>query len=101
MQQAIELIETKIEKEANRYIHHWPEAKISVENGRWGPFVKFGKAIINLPRMDGVKMTADQALTLTLPEVKKIIEAEIPGAFDEKKTAAKKAPAKKPAAKKK
>jgi DNA topoisomerase-1 len=94
-QQAIELIETKIEKEANRYIHHWPEAKISVENGRWGPFVKFGKAIINLPRMDGAKMTADQALALTLPEVKKIIEAEIPGAFDEKKTAAKKAPAKK------
>ncbi len=94
--QAIELIETKIEKEANRYIHHWPEAKISVENGRWGPFIKFGKAIVNLPRIDGAKMNADHALTLTLEDVKKIITSEIPGAFDEKKAAPKKkAPAKK------
>ena len=82
--QAIELIEAKIEKEANRYIHHWPEASISVENGRWGPFVKFGKAIVNLPKIDGAKMTADQARSLTLEDVKKIIETEIPGAFDAK-----------------
>jgi DNA topoisomerase-1 len=103
-QQAIELIEAKIEKEANRYIHHWPEAGISVENGRWGPFIKFGKAIVNLPRIDGAKMNADHALTLTLEDVKKIIVAEIPGAFDEKKPAKKagaKTAAKKPAAKKK
>ncbi|MBL7828687.1 MAG: DNA topoisomerase I, partial [Saprospiraceae bacterium] len=84
-QQAIELIEAKIEKEANRYIHHWPEASISVENGRWGPFVKFGKAIINLPKVEGAKMTADQARTLTLDDVKKIITTEIPGAFEPKK----------------
>ena len=32
-----ELIEAKIKKEANRYIQQWPEEKISVENGRWGP----------------------------------------------------------------
>lgn len=83
--QAIELIEAKIEKEANRYIQHWPEAGISVENGRWGPFIKFGKAILNLPRMDGAKMTADQARTLSFEDVKKIIEAEIPGAFTAKK----------------
>ncbi len=89
-QQAIELIEAKIEKEANRYIHHWPEANISVENGRWGPFVKFGKKIVNLPRVDGGKMTADHAQTLTLEDVKKIIAAEVPGAFEEKKAAGKK-----------
>ena len=100
-QQAVELIEAKLEKEANRYIHHWPEDGISVENGRWGPFVKFGKAVVNLPRMDGVKMTADQALTLTLIDVKKIIETELPGAFDEKKTPAKKGATKKAAPKKK
>ena len=99
--QAIELIEAKIEKEANRYIHHWPEEKISVENGRWGPYIKFGKAIINLPRIDGGKMNADHALTLTLPDVKKIIEAELPGAFDEKKAVPKKAAPKKTAPKKK
>jgi DNA topoisomerase I len=89
-QEAIELIEAKIEKEANRYIHHWPEANISVENGRWGPFIKFGKKIINLPRVDGGKMNADHALTLTLEDVKKIIIAEVPGAFDAKKAAPKK-----------
>lgn len=100
-QQAVELIEAKLEKEANRYIHHWPEDGISVENGRWGPFIKFGKAVVNLPRMDGVKMTADQALTLTLIDVKKIIETELPGAFDEKKTPAKKGATKKAAPKKK
>lgn len=83
--QAIELIEAKIEKEANRYILHWPEANISVENGRWGPFIKFGKTILNLPKVDGAKMTADQVRTLNLEDIKKIIEAEIPGAFAPKK----------------
>jgi DNA topoisomerase-1 len=100
-QQAVELIEAKLEKEANRFIHHWPEDGISVENGRWGPFIKFGKAVVNLPRMDGVKMTPDQALTLTLPDVKKIIETELPGAFDAKKAPAKKGVAKKSPPKKK
>ena len=38
-----ELIEKKLEKEANRYIQNWSEEKISVENARWGPQIKFGK----------------------------------------------------------
>ena len=92
--QAIELLEAKIEKEAGRYIHHWPEEKISVENGRWGPFIKFGKAMINLPRLESGKMTSDQAQTLTLADVKAMIEKEMPGAFEKKK----KAPVKKAAA---
>lgn len=92
--QAIELIEAKAEKEANRYIHLWEEEGISVENGRWGPFIKFGKAMINLPRIDGAKMTADNARSLTLDDVKKRILEEIPTAFDKKEK-------KKPAAKKK
>lgn len=33
--QAEKLIAAKIDKEANRYIHNWPEEKISVENGRY------------------------------------------------------------------
>jgi DNA topoisomerase-1 len=98
--QAIELIEAKIEKEANRYIQLWPEEKLSIENGRWGPFIRFGKKPINLPKKDGAKMTVDQARTLSLEDVKAIVEQEMPGAF-KKKTAAKKAAAKKPAAKKK
>jgi len=50
------LIGAKIDKEANRYIHHWPEEKISVENGRYGPFIKFGKENAYLKR-DGKKIT--------------------------------------------
>jgi DNA topoisomerase I len=92
--QAAELIAAKIEKEGNRYIQLWEEEKISIENGRWGPYLRFGKAMLNLPKLDGAKMTADQARSLSLEDVKKIIEAEIPGAFD-KKTKAKAAPKKK------
>ncbi len=92
--QAVELIEAKIEKEANRYIQLWPEENISIENGRWGPFIRFGKKPVNLPKMDGAKMTVDQARTLSLEDVKAIIEKEMPGAFKQK------APAKKAAKKK-
>ncbi|HEX6169189.1 MAG TPA: topoisomerase C-terminal repeat-containing protein, partial [Chitinophagaceae bacterium] len=99
-----ELVEAKIKKEANRYIQHWPEEKISVENARWGPLIKFGKKIVRLPKKaDDTKYTADDLKDLPLEEVKKMIEAAIPNAFGKKK-AAKKAPAKtaaKPPAKKK
>ncbi|MBL7808024.1 MAG: type I DNA topoisomerase [Saprospiraceae bacterium] len=87
--QAIELIKQKIDKEANRYIHHWPEEGISIENGRWGPFIRFKKDNLKLPPVDGVKMTADMALSLTLADVKAIIEKEIPGAFAAKAGGAK------------
>ncbi len=95
-QEAVQLLLVKFEKEANKYIQHWPEEKISVEVGRWGPFIRFGKAMINLPKIEGARMTDDQARMLTLDEVKKRIVEEVPGAFDAKKKAA----AKKPAAKK-
>ncbi|MCC6460607.1 MAG: type I DNA topoisomerase [Saprospiraceae bacterium] len=96
--QAVELIEAKIEKEANRYIQHWPEEKISIENGRWGPYIRFAKQKpINLPKMDGAKMTAEQARTMTLADVKAIIEKEMPGIFSAKPKAAPKAKAKKKA----
>ena len=41
-----ELVEAKIKKEANRYVQNWPEEKISIENARWGPVLKFGKKIL-------------------------------------------------------
>jgi DNA topoisomerase-1 len=87
--QAVELVISKIEKEANRYIQHWPEEKISIENGRFGPYIRFGKLMLNLPKIDGGKMTADHARTMELADVKAIIEKEMPGAFAPKKTAAK------------
>ena len=100
-----ELVEAKVKKEANRYIHRWPDENISVENDRWAPIIKFGKKKIRLPKKaDDTRYTAEEAAAFTLEDVKKIIEAEIPGAFTKKakKTATKKkAPAKKGAAPKK
>ncbi|NOT49009.1 MAG: type I DNA topoisomerase [Acidobacteria bacterium] len=94
-----ELIEAKVSKEANRYIQRWDDEKISVENARWGPVIKFGKKIISVPRKaDGTRATAEDAAALTLEQVKKLIEAELPDAFTKKmRPPPKKAPARKTA----
>jgi DNA topoisomerase-1 len=95
-----ELIEKKLDKEANRYIQQWPAEKISIENGRWGAYVRFGKKMLKLGRKEGgEKYTPEEVAVLPLEEVKKMIEAQVPNAFA-KKAAAKKAPAKKAPAKK-
>ncbi|HEY0354663.1 MAG TPA: DNA topoisomerase, partial [Flavisolibacter sp.] len=61
-----ELINKKLEKEANRYIQNWPSEKISVENGRWGPFIKFGKKMLKLGRKEeGEKYTAEELSALS------------------------------------
>lgn len=98
-----ELIEAKLEKEANRFIVRWPDENIAVENGRWGPFIRFGKKMLKLDRKkDGEKYTADELAMMPLEDVKKMIEVQVPGAFDKKtKVAAKKAATKKKAAPKK
>jgi DNA topoisomerase-1 len=83
---ARELIAKKIQKEAERYIHQWDELDLSVQNGRWGPFIKFKKKNVKIPKgKDGKRMTKEEAAELTLEDVKKLVEAEIPGAFDKKK----------------
>ena len=93
-----ELIEAKIEKEANRYIQQWEKEKISIENGRWGAFIRFGKAMLKIPKKeDGSKFENEELSTISLDEVKKWIVAQDKNAFAEKK----KPVAKKPAAKKK
>ena len=101
-----ELIEAKVKKEENRYIHRWTEENITVENDRWAPVIKFGKKKIYLPKKkDETRYTAEEAAAFTLEQVKEFIEAQIPGAFAKKtkaaakKTATKKAPAKKKAVK--
>ncbi|NCW88665.1 MAG: DNA topoisomerase I, partial [Chitinophagia bacterium] len=96
-----ELIEAKIKKEANRYIHRWPEEKIALENGRWGPMIRFGKKMIYLPKKeDGSRVTATEASAMTLENIKEIIETQFPGSFSKKKAAASKKPAGKPTKKK-
>ena len=100
VEQAIELIDIKVDKEANRYIQQWPSEKISIENGRWGPYLKFGKNNLKLPKKDGQKIEDAYLQTVSLEEVKSWIEAEIPDAF-KKKESPKKASTAKPGAKKK
>ena len=92
------LIEKKMEKEANRIIQHWPAEKITIENGRWGPFVRFNKKMLKLT---GKKYTVEEAAMLPLEQVKAMIETQVPGAFANKKIPAKKAAPKKKAAVKK
>ena len=98
-----ELIEAKLEKEANRYIQQWAEEKISIENARWGPIVKHGKNIFKIPKnKKEEKFTPEELAEVSLEEVKKWITAQDKNAFKEKpkKAAAKKPAAKKPAVKK-
>lgn len=92
-----ELIAKKIEKEANRFIQQWPEEKIAIENGRWGPFIRFGKKMLKLTAGPNGKYTPEELAAIDLEEVKKMILIQEPKAFDKKA----KAPAKKKAAVKK
>jgi DNA topoisomerase-1 len=96
-----ELISAKVEKEANRFIQQWEKEKISIENGRWGPFIRFGKAMLKLSKNTKTndKFTPEELAILDLEEVKKMIVAQVPDAFEVK--VKKKAPAKKATAKKK
>ncbi|MFK7934558.1 MAG: type I DNA topoisomerase [Saprospiraceae bacterium] len=97
-----ELIDAKVEKEAKRYIQRWDDLKLSVQNARWGPLIKWNKKNISIPKIDGNRITPEAAAEMTLEEVKELVEEKFPDAF-KKKTRAKKKPAakKKTAAKKK
>ncbi|WP_017258991.1 type I DNA topoisomerase [Pedobacter arcticus] len=95
-----ELISAKVEKEANRYIQQWEKEKIAIENGRWGPFIRFGKLMLKLSKnpTTGEKYTPEDLKQVSFDDVKKLITDQIPDAFEAK---AKKAPAKKKAVAKK
>ena len=91
-----ELIVKKIEKESNRFIRQWPEEKIAVENGRWGPFIRFGKKMLKLGlNKSNAKYTPEELAAIELDEVKKMIVAQEPKAFDKKPPVKKKAVKKK------
>ena len=96
-----ELIEKKIEKEANRYIQQWSDENISIENGRWGPFIKFGKKMLKITGQGANgKYTPEELAVIDLESIKKMIIEQDPKAFDKKAAAKKKAAPKKAAAKK-
>jgi DNA topoisomerase-1 len=87
-----ELIDAKLEKEANRYIQQWEKEKISIENGRWGPFIKFGKAMFKIPKKsDDTKYDAEELKEISLEEVKNGSQIRIKMLCRKEKPAAKKA----------
>ena len=93
-----ELISIKVEKESNRFIQQWAGEKIALENGRWGPFIRFGKLRLKLGKNPATndKYTPEELAVLPLDTVKKLITDQLPDAFTSKvKKAVKKAPAKK------
>lgn len=98
-----ELIGKKIEKEANRFIQQWTTEKIAIENGRWGPFIRFGKEMLKLRKNPATndKYTPEELASISLDEVKKLIIEQVPNAFEPKKASAKKATGTKTAVKKK
>ena len=93
------LIGKKVEKEANRFIKTWDAEKISIENGRWGPFIRFGKLMLKLRYNEATKQkyTPEELVDVDLEVIKKMIVEQVPNAFETKK----KAPAKKKAVAKK
>jgi DNA topoisomerase-1 len=105
--QAIELIEAKRKKDAERLIKTFDEnPEVKILNGRWGPYIEFEKLNVKIPK-------DKDPLTLTYAECKALADATpkdakkgrfgkaAPKAAAAKKPAAKKAPAKKKAAPKK
>ncbi len=101
-----ELIDKKLEKESNRIIQNWADEKITLENGQWGPIIKFNKAKLKvIGNGANGKYTQEELAAIDLDTIKKMILTQDPKAFDKKitvkKTATKKAASKKKAAKKK
>jgi DNA topoisomerase I len=93
-----ELIAAKEEKEANKFIEQWPEDKIALENGRWGPFIRHKKKSYKLPRKaDGERYDAEEAkAAFDIESIKKILLEEgaigVKLASDKKATKAKAKP---------
>lgn len=86
-----ELIQQKVAKEANRYILQFESEKISVENGRWGPFIRVGKKMINPGRKaEGEKYTTEDFTDMSLEDLKKLIHKIDPDILKAKAPAKKK-----------
>ena len=68
--EAIELIQAKREADANKHIKAFDEnPEIQILNGRWGPYIKFGKNNFKIPK-------GKVAEELTYAETIEIIESQ-------------------------
>jgi DNA topoisomerase-1 len=92
---ALELIEQKIIDDANKIILDFPDDKIQVLHGPYGPYVK------DFEQKKNARIPKDrEPKTLTLDECKELIaSAPVRGRRGKKKSGSKKAPAKKAAKK--
>ncbi|MET3980138.1 DNA topoisomerase-1 [Mucilaginibacter sp. UYP25] len=103
-EQAIELIEAKRKKDAERLIKAFPEDEtVKVLNGRWGPYIEFGKLNVKIPKdiTDPTTLTYEQCKALADAMPKDAKKGRFGKAAPAAKPAVKKAPAKKKAAAKK
>lgn len=106
LDRAIELILAKREADANKIIKTFDEdPNVQILNGRWGPYIKFGKENVKIPKdiTDHASLTYAKCVELAenAPAPKgRFAKKAAPAAKEvkpakEKKVAAKKAPAKK------
>ena len=104
-EKAIELILEKRQKDADRLIKAFDEdATMKVLNGRWGPYIEFGKLNVKIPKdiTDPSTLTYEQCKALADAAPKDVKKGRFGKAAPAAKAApAKKAPAKKAPAKKK
>jgi DNA topoisomerase-1 len=103
-EQAIELIEAKRKKDAEKLIKAFPEDEtVKVLNGRWGPYIEFGKLNVKIPKdiTDPLTLTYEQCKALADAMPKDAKKGRFGKAAPAAKPAAKKAPAKKKAVAKK
>jgi len=103
-EQAIELIEAKRKKDAEKLIKSFPEDEtVKVLNGRWGPYIEFGKLNVKIPKdiTDPTTLTYEQCKALADAAPKDAKKGRFGKAAPTAKPAAKKAPAKKKAVAKK
>jgi DNA topoisomerase-1 len=103
-EQAIELIEAKRKKDAEKLIKAFPEDEtVKVLNGRWGPYIEFGKLNVKIPKdiTDPLTLTYEQCKALADAMPKDAKKGRFGKATSAAKPAAKKAPAKKKAVAKK
>jgi DNA topoisomerase-1 len=103
-EQAIDLIEAKRKKDAEKLIKAFPEDEtVKVLNGRWGPYIEFGKLNVKIPKdiTDPLTLTYEQCKALADAMPKDAKKGRFGKTAAAAKPAAKKAPAKKKAVAKK
>ena len=72
-EQAIELILEKRKKDAEKLIKAFDEdPTVKILNGRWGPYIEFGKQNVKIPKdvTDPLTLTFEQVKTLAAADAK-------------------------------